>query len=296
MPESRCRRLTEHLYFIEDPHGARVPYCHCLYIQDERRTLIDSSCGPELVNAVAPLGVDLILSSHFHEDHTLNHDAFPGAEIWAHPLEKPGIESARGFQELCGFYQYGSAELAERCTDILHIKGNPVSRVFEDNEVINLGSTRVQVLHLPGHCAGHCGFYFPQHELVYTADLDLTAYGPWYGCPGSSVDAFIASIDRLAAMQPRIVVSAHAGVITEDIPDRFAQYKELIFQRDRILLDALTKKPQNLKELCTMYIFYPKRVFGELTDFFERNCQRIHLQRLINLGLVACDGDTYYLR
>lgn len=294
MAACSVRRLTDRISLIEDPHGARVPFCHCLYIDDDRRTLIDTSCGKPLVNTVKPLGVDLVLLTHFHEDHILNVDAFDEADILVHPLDADGVRTTDGFKKLTGLLDFGTPEMGQAFVDLFKLKNYRVTRGYEAKETFDLGHTEVQLVHTPGHTAGHCSFYFPQHELVYSGDIDLTRFGPYYGGLGCDADDFITSIDRLRDMQPRILVSAHRGVITEKIGERLDKYKTKIFERDEKLLAALSNGPLDLFQLGERYVFYGKPRRIELYDHFERMCVRVHMNRLIKSGLVGLDGKLYY--
>ena len=51
-------------------------------------------------------------------------------------------------------------------------------RLLEDKEILDFGHTRVQVLHTPGHTAGHLSFHFLDEKVIFLADLDLVKFGP----------------------------------------------------------------------------------------------------------------------
>jgi len=289
------KRITENIYFIEDPYRAKPPRCHCLYVEDDIRVLIDSSSGPEIVNAIGPHGVDLLLTSHFHMDHILNHNSFSGADIWVHRLDAPGVKSERKYIELLGFMKFGQEELGEEYVRLMNIQGCPVTGEFVDGQVLNIGKTEIEVVHLPGHSAGHCGFYFPQHDILYSADIDLSRRGPWYGGVSSDIDAFIASIHRIKDMQPSIIISSHLGVITDGIQKRIENYVDHIYLKDERLLQAL-KTPQTLDDMVNNHLFHEEapRQLIRFYNFFEKAWISVHLERLERLSLVKREGELYY--
>lgn len=289
------RPITDRVFLLQDPHHGKIPYCHCVYVDDDRRVLIDSSSGPELVQELAGRGVDLLLTSHFHEDHILNHDAFPEAEIWAHYLDAPGIRSRAGFKSLYGFNVFGQDELGDLFVKIFGLKENyRVDGEFTDGQVFDTGHTRLQVMHLPGHTAGHCGFYFPEEHILFTGDIDLSGFGPWYGNVVSDVDEFIASINKIKELRPRIIISAHKGIVKDHLNLRLNRYLQCIYQHEDDLLRVL-ERPQNLDELANHYLIYgkPHEPF-DIFRFGEKVSVMVHLRRLQRLGVIKQEGGIFF--
>ncbi|MGE5543572.1 MAG: MBL fold metallo-hydrolase [Bacillota bacterium] len=289
------KRITSSIYLVEDPYRAKPPRCHCLYVEDDLRVLIDSSSGPEIVNAIGPRGVDLLLTTHFHMDHILNHNYFSGAEIWVHSLDAPGVRSQRKYIELLGFMKFGQEDLGQEYVRLMNIQGCPVTGEFVDGQVFNAGKTRIEVVHLPGHSAGHCGFYFPQHDILYSADIDLTRRGPWYGGVSSDIDVFIASIRRIKDMQPSVIISSHLGIITDRIPERLENYVDQIYLKEERLLQAL-KTPQTLDDMVNKHLFHQEapRQLIDFYNFFEKAWISVHLERLERLSLIKREEQLYY--
>ena len=291
------KKVTDNIFLVEDPYRAKPPRCNCLYVADDLRVLIDSSSGPEIIDAVSPRGVDLLLTSHFHEDHVLNHNAFPGAEIWVHSLDSPGVRSRQKYIELLAFMKFDQEELGQEYARLMNIQGCPVAGEFVDGQIFDTGKTRIEVVHLPGHSAGHCGFYFPQHDILYSADIDLSRGGPWYGGASSDIDIFIESIRRVKDMQPTIIISSHVGVIRDRIPERLENYVEQIYVKEERLLQAL-KTPQTLDDLVDKHLFHqkaPKQLI-ELYNFFEKAWISVHLERLERLSLINREEQMYYCK
>lgn len=289
------KKVTDNIYLVEDPFRAKPPRCHCLYVEDKRRVLIDSSSGPEILDAVQPRGVDLLLTTHFHEDHILNHDAFPGAEIWVHTYDAPGVRSQQDYIKLLGFMKFNQEELGKEYVKFVNLQGYPVRGEFVDGQIFEAGQTKIQVVHLPGHTAGHCGFYFPQQDILYSADIDLSALGPWYGGASSDIDALMTSVKRIKDMQPSTIVSSHVGIIRDRIPERLDRYLDHIYLKDERLLEAL-KTPQTLDDMVNNHLFHLKapKKFNAFYDFFEKSWISVHLDRLERLALIKKEEQLYY--
>lgn len=289
------KRVTGNIFLVEDPYRARPPRCNCLYVEDDLRVLIDSSSGPEIVDVVGPRGVDLLLTTHFHEDHVLNHRSFPGAQIWVHRLDAPGVRSQRKYLELLAFMKFNQEKLGREYANMMNVRGCPVTGEFEDGQIFDTGQTRIQVVHLPGHSAGHCGFYFPQHDILYSADIDLSRGGPWYGGASSDIDEFIDSIRRVKDMQPSTIISSHLGIIRDRIPERLDRYLDQIYLKEERLLKAL-KTPQTLDDMVNNHLFHQKapQQLKDIFDFFEKAWISVHLERLERLSLVKREEQFYY--
>ena len=164
-----------------------------------------------------------------------------------------------------------------------------------DGQIIDLGHTKIEVLHLPGHTPGHCGFLLPDLGLVFSADLDLAKFGPWYGNTYSNVTDFIQSIDRVIQMKPEMLVTSHAsGPILTNIQTRLTQYRDVIFRREKGVIEALYRGKHTIWEIVDEHIIY-KRFFEPQTRYFEWLMIRHHLQRLVELGKVFTENDHYYL-
>ena len=44
-------------------------------------------------------------------------------------------------------------------------------RILHDGDFLNLGGREIQVVHTPGHSPGHCCFYEPERNYLYSGDL-----------------------------------------------------------------------------------------------------------------------------
>jgi glyoxylase-like metal-dependent hydrolase (beta-lactamase superfamily II) len=112
-----------------------------------------------------------------------------------------------------------------------------VDRTFEDGDVFEFEGVQVEVLHTPGHSAGHSCFVIG--DVMFLADVDLTPFGPWYGCLDCDVRDFVLSIERIKnEVRKRgvsLAIPSHGKPVsgTEEILKRLDDYLAKIFERDR---------------------------------------------------------------
>ncbi|MES2597929.1 MAG: MBL fold metallo-hydrolase [Verrucomicrobiota bacterium] len=127
-----------------------------------------------------------ILVTHGHLDHILNvaslaHET--GAWIAAPRLDAAHYEGRAVY--------HGAA----RVTGCLEAIGRPLlgfqpftpSRFLDDGDTLDIWHG-LTTIHLPGHSAGHSGFYCPGLKLLFCADL-FASYGPWSHFPPRILNA-----------------------------------------------------------------------------------------------------------
>ncbi len=288
-------KITEHIYFIEAPNRGRFPYCHCLLIDDDRRVLMDTSCGDDNLQELLKLPIDIIVNTHFHEDHILNNYRFPNSEVWIHTLDAPGIRTLPSFLDYYGFSKFEGDAFGQEFITGIDMHASPVHRELADREVLDFGRTRMEVIHTPGHTPGHCAFYEEKNGLLLVGDIDLSSFGPWYGHRCSDIDDFISSIRLCAEIDPKIVISSHKGIITDNIPGRLKAYEEVIYRKEAKIIKAL-EVPSTVEELAVQQIFYGNN--KQLNDFFlwfEKMAVAQHLKRLVKHNQAAQTEGRYYL-
>ena len=289
--------INPKIVFIHSKSGGRFPYSNSLLIRDERTVLIDTGLEPVLVERIAKeYCVDLVINSHCHEDHIAGNYLFPESQICAHKLAAPIIKSV---DQLIEIYDLRHPELEAHMFELMQLLSLRDSRVdikYEGDHVFHLGSTRLQVLHTPGHSPGHCCFHIPEENLIFLSDIDLTSFGPWYGALNSDLDSFIASIDSLKGMWFETAVTSHKVEIFKgykNIHEKLTQYLNRIFQREEKLLNFLEIE-HTLEEIVNQAIIYRK--FHEPVATFkhmEKIMIQKHLDRLLVKGKVKKTGLRY---
>jgi hydroxyacylglutathione hydrolase len=159
---------------------------------------------------------------------------------------------------------------------------------------MDLGDLMVEVVHTPGHTPGHLSLYFPEQQILFLGDYDLTSFGPWYGDVHSSIEGTVASVNKLRSIPARVWITCHgSGVFENDPGDLWDSYLNVIDERDARLQDLL-RQPRSMSEIVEARIVYrKKREPKEFFDFGERAIMGKHLERLMKLGLVACEDGIY---
>ncbi len=286
-------KVLDNIYIVSPTATGNFPSSYSYYINDGVKTVIDTPLDPRFADYFKARPVDLIINTHFHRDHSGTNHLFPDAKIYAHPLDTPAMESAEIFCDYYGLNEAGNEYLKSGMLGWLNFEPSHISKHIEDGEIIDLGETKLEVIHTPGHTPGHCVLYDHERELLYSGDIDLTGFGPWYGNAVSNVDDFIQSIERVIKLKPKIILSGHKGVIDKNAVGSLKEYLQKIYTNEEKILQALAS-PLTLDELAEQKIIYGKWIEPKvLYAYFEKVSLERHLERLLRLDLVTVENGYY---
>ena len=285
------------LKFLRHHRQGRYPYCHSLLVLGPELTLIDPSADKVRFQSLAAAGaVARIFLSHYHEDHRKYLHWFPQAQVWVPQAEVAVFRSLEQLQNCMGleeglYRQYFQEVIVPKFR--LHPLSAPQG--FSEGEEFRLRGVRLVIWHTPGHTPGHSCFYFPDQDIIYLADLDLTPFGPWYGDAASDLEALWQSLARLETCPAKTYLTAHGpGIFTAaQFQEALRRYRQVILQREAALLSHLAR-PVTLEDLVASRLIYRpdlKPVF--VYDHMERQMIRHHLNWLAKRGLIQSREDGY---
>ena len=280
--------------------GGRYPFCHSILVEDRARVIIDASSDKDKLQSIKEQGsVDYLINSHAHEDHIVFNYLFGESKFCAHALDAPFFED---LESLIDCYGDMTAEEKEKWGQFLqndcHYISRKVDLLLKDGMVMDLGEVKVQVIHTPGHTKGHCAFYFIQEKIMFTADLDLTKAGPYYGDRGSDIDETIQSLKRLKAFDVETYLTSHGKGIFDGGPENIDRYLEIIFLREERLIGFLRKGSKTLDQVVQEGIIYGEKTISagpwDLT-LSEKFMMAKHLDRLMRMSRVQKERDFFTL-
>ena len=271
-------------------------FCNCVLVEDDIRTIIDTGADIKSLLGIEPARTNQVLYTHHHYDHTRGHRLFTDAQIYIHPNDAHAFDNEKEFMYYNSIDRWGelmpgidcheaAMQIGMEVTEELVI---PIHDYLSDGQVLDLGHTRIEVLHTPGHSAGHCSFWFPDQEFLFTGDICLTNAGPWYGEVLASPDQMLQSIDRLIALKPPRLCSCHTKEIDTDPLGTLQEYKTRIFKREERIYRYLKKKPANCCELADQHLIYRMHP-TPFVLFWEKLMVLKHLERLERMGRINHD-------
>ena len=242
--EERIRRfrITDKIEYVVPGKSADLLSCSGLIIDSSAKVLIDTNLGEthtrKLLESERP---DFAIISHYHLDHSTW-----GALVPEHSRAKLLIPSEE--EEYLTNHEYFVLNTAapygldEEWTDFTlnHSKYREISQYDFYDQSTDLGLSDVKMVFIgtPGHSSGHTSINFPEQKIVFTGDLGLDRFGPWYGWPDCDLEMYVESLLRMKSLNPVLLLTSHEGIIRDNIEETFDLCLHAFFLRE----DMIKKK------------------------------------------------------
>lgn len=198
--------------------------------------------------------VKYVVNTHGHDDHIMGNQvyaqAFPAADFIAHAntrdyLPTTGLANRKQAMSEQGYPQF-IAFLKNRLEKNESISGHPMSDgeratyasdlriaerymaenpgvqivlptiTVEDRLTLHRGERTIEILHLGrGHTSGDLVVHLPKEGIVVTGDLVVWPV-PYVGSPQSHPGDWSATLEKLVALRPSVIIPGHGPVLRDD--------------------------------------------------------------------------------
>lgn len=231
--EGATRKISPHVYIIPDDDVPLVP--NVGMVVGTRATLvIDTGLGPRngetVVREVAKVSrnADLYLAvTHVHPEHDLGAQAFPAATRMIRSKGEDQDISEFGLQ-LANTFAGQSPVRAELLKGAVYRKTD-IS--FDQRYELDLGGVRVLMMTVgPAHTRGDTVFFVEGDATLFAGDVVMSAF-PAFASPYSSVRAWLAALDRLDALKPRVIVPSHGRLVDASGIAKYRDYLRAVQTR-----------------------------------------------------------------
>ncbi len=235
--EGATKKVSPHVYVIPDDDVPLVP--NVGIIVGSRATLvIDTGLGPKngeaVVREVAKVRSNKTLYlavTHVHPEHDLGAQAFPAdtkmlrSRGQSYDIAEFGLQLAETFASQSPARAQLLKGAVYRKTDIS----------FDRNYVLDLGGVRVRMEAVgPTHTRGDTVFFVEGDATLFAGDVVMSAL-PAFASPYSSVRAWLAALDRLEAMKPKVIVPSHGRLVDAAAIARYREYLRDVRSRTQAL-------------------------------------------------------------
>jgi glyoxylase-like metal-dependent hydrolase (beta-lactamase superfamily II) len=282
------RDLGPHTSVYVGADGGRYPAGNSLVVRGRDGALIvDPSTSLHLLPA--PEGITHVLLTHAHEDHVAGVHLFPDAAVHVHHDDLLGVRSLDGLMQIYGMAPAADAAFREIVVRDFTYAPRPDATGLADGDVIDLGGVTVRLVHLPGHTRGHSGVLVEPDGVFVTGDIDLSAFGPYYGDEWSSLDAFEASLARARTIDTRWYVTFHhKGVVDgrDEYVRQLDAFTAVIASRESAMVAHLTGRECTVDDLAAVRFVYRPHVTLPFVTTVERRSAAMSLTRLVAAGRV----------
>lgn len=251
-------RITEKITYVEPDSMARFSSCAGLVVHSRKQVFIDMNLGEtDTRTLLSQSPPDAAVITHFHLDHSVwTH--------WAEAADIPVFVPAREASFLTSLDQvvthtagplgYGEqwrafAENTLGFRPLHHFSS------YDQNTVFLEFAPEMVVMPTPGHSPGHTSFYFPDDRILFSGDLGLDRFGPWYGWQNCDIREQIQSLLQLDGLEIGLILSSHGGMIRRNISDIFMAKIQDILRRERRIQEQMSAG-QTAEEIVENGVFY----------------------------------------
>ena len=175
--------------------------------ETKKAAVIDPSWSGELIADKAGKegwAITHILLTHSHFDHVgglAELKEITQAPIYIHPEAIPMLENT---------------VMAAQMWQIKIPEPPPADFTLTDNQALEVGDLKLQVLFTPGHAPGHVCFYLEEHSVLFDGDVLFQQSIGRTDLPGGDYDLLMQSIRQRLLILPdeTAVLSGHGPTTT----------------------------------------------------------------------------------
>lgn len=226
--EVKAVQLAEHSWYVPGLAGAASPknegfMSNAAFVVTKAGVVVFDTLGsPSLASemvkrireiTLAPIKV--VIVSHYHADHYYGIQVFKdlGAEIWAHE----GARGVIGSQPARERYEQRKEVLKPWIAD-RHQRFYEPDRWLSGDTDFELGGVHFWLRHVgPAHSAEDMALFIAEDQVLFAGDLVFKGRVPFVGDADSR--AWLAALDKLIALNPKVLVPGHGGVSEDPLAD-----------------------------------------------------------------------------
>jgi glyoxylase-like metal-dependent hydrolase (beta-lactamase superfamily II) len=226
-------RLGAHSYFVQGLPGAASSENQGFMsnagfvVTRDGVVVFDALASPPLaekllglIRKITKQPIKRVIVSHYHADHFYGLQVFKaqGAEIWAHRLAE-GATRSEGAAERFAQRQEALFPWVDENTQLLE-----ADRFLDGDTDFEMGGIHFALRYVgPAHSSEDMAMLVKEDGVLYAGDLVFRGRVPFVGDADSR--AWIAALDKLIALNPKVLVPGHGA------PSRTPR-TDLVFTRD----------------------------------------------------------------
>ena len=164
-------------------------------------------------------------------------------------------------------------------------------RAIADGDIVDAGGEPLRAVYTPGHSPDHVAFWHEPDATIFTGDLVVLGSSVMiHWSRGGDLGQYLASLERLLALQPRRLLPAHGSAI-DDPRAVLTGYLEHRRQRERQVIAALRAGHTTVQAIA-------ESIYDGLAPALMPAAQenvRAHLEKLKTDGYARYDDGRWEL-
>jgi len=239
----KINKLSQNVFYIEPEETPFASTSSSLLITSSSTIVIDLNLGNEDTKKILDeYNPDIALLSHYHLDHSLGAPVIENnkkTQLFIPEDEAEYLTSLDHFVgNTCGPYEF-SKQFKEIVKNFLKYREIRNFKTFDDNEIFKSKDLTVKTVKVPGHSPGHTAFHIQEEKILFTSDMGIGPWGPWYGWIDSNIPLYMESLLRLKTFKDAHLVTCHDGIFPHDSDHLWQNAIDTIFEREEFILQRL---------------------------------------------------------
>jgi glyoxylase-like metal-dependent hydrolase (beta-lactamase superfamily II) len=167
--------------------------------------------------------------------------------------------------------------------------------LINDDTTLEINGEEWNIFPSPGHAPDHISLYNRKKGLLFAGDNVLQSITTWLGPPHSSLNEYIATLERIAALKNlKLILGAHGKPITEP-RKRIQEILALRRRRSAQVFDIVRKSgKQGITASAVIRSFYRRR--GRIKQEVARGWITLTLLHLETSGKIKGQSDGHDIR
>ncbi len=236
-------QISDNIEYVIPDTMSNFTSCAGLIISGPLKIFIDTNMGIEETKALLKSErPDIAIISHYHLDHATWGQLvleLTQADLYIPEGEEKYFTSLDYFIEMTAA-PYGLVpEWTEFATRMTCYREIDHFSTYNESSVFRSGHITVQCIRTQGHSPSHTSFYLPGEKILFTGDMGVDRFGPWYGWVDCDLKQLVDSILKLRSMDVDLLLTSHGGMISEGILQCWNQGLKQIMEREQFVRDGL---------------------------------------------------------
>lgn len=246
-----------------------------------------------LAAALAGSTVRAILVTHCHSDHSplsqwlKEHTGAPTVAFGPHRVNHDWIDDDVPDEpdpdELAAQQEAGAETKVEESLDLAFA---PDISVADGDVAASLGDLVIRAVHTPGHTSNHLCFWLEGQRILFTGDHVMGWSTTVITPPDGDMRDYFASLDRVSALAPAMMLPTHGAPVTDAAPflEAFVAHRR---GREAQVLAAVRDGVELIPDIVRLlYVGVSEKLYKA-----AGRSVLAHLIKLVDDGAVCHDGE-----
>lgn len=266
--------------------------CAGIMVDSVKKVWIDMNMGTEqTISLLRQEQPDACMITHYHLDHSIwtrHVKEHSKAEVFIPEEEEKYLTSLSYVIEHTAGVLGMAAPWQDFVVNTLGYRPLEHYQCYTGQTAFSQMVPEMVLIRTPGHSPGHTSFYFPDEKLLFSGDMGLDKFGPWYGWADGSILDIVDSIQRLDGLDIALVLTSHGGIIEKkDIGPAWQASLRHLITREKTIMGQLEKGLTD-SQIIEKGLFYPhkNRIKEPMRSFLNMWDESMyhHHKRLIEKG------------